>query len=76
MRVTDPKALALFETTAEVLQGLITAYEHFEQKSEPVWQRPLGAYCPGSSVPDGTARRGVGARPPWRYRACSWAGEP
>jgi hypothetical protein len=38
MRVTDPKALALFETTAEVLQGLITAYEHFEQKSEPVWR--------------------------------------
>jgi len=37
-RVTDPKALALFETTAEVLQGLITAYEHFEQKSEPVWR--------------------------------------
>ncbi len=37
-RVDDPKALALFETTAEVLQGLITAYDHYEQKSEPAWQ--------------------------------------
>ena len=38
MRVSGPKALALFETTAEVLQGLIAAYEHFEQKSEPAWR--------------------------------------
>jgi hypothetical protein len=37
-RVSDPKAQALFETSAEVLGGLITAYEHFEQKSEPAWQ--------------------------------------
>ena len=37
-RVTDPKAQALFETTAEVLQGLVTAYEHYDQKSEPAWR--------------------------------------
>ncbi len=37
-RVSDPKALALFETTAEVLQGLITAYDHYEHKSEPAWK--------------------------------------
>jgi hypothetical protein len=37
-KVTDPKAQALFETSAEVLGGLIAAYEHFEQKSEPAWQ--------------------------------------
>ena len=30
-KVTDPKAQALFETTAEVLAGLKKAYEHFEQ---------------------------------------------
>lgn len=37
-RVSDPKAQALFETSAEVLGGLITAYEHFEQRSEAVWR--------------------------------------
>ncbi|MEA2711830.1 MAG: hypothetical protein QOF78_4431 [Phycisphaerales bacterium] len=38
-KIDDPKAQALFETTAEVLKGLITAYDHFEQGSEPAWRR-------------------------------------
>jgi hypothetical protein len=37
-KVNDPKARALFETTAEVLNGLTAAYEHFEQESEPAWK--------------------------------------
>jgi hypothetical protein len=37
-RVRDPKAQALFETTAEVLQGLITAYEHYEGRAESAWR--------------------------------------
>jgi hypothetical protein len=37
-KVSDPKAQALFETSAEVLGGLITAYDHFEQKSEGAWR--------------------------------------
>jgi len=37
-KVDDPKAQALFETTAEVLNGLVTAYEHAEQKAEPAWR--------------------------------------
>jgi hypothetical protein len=37
-KVNDPKAQALFETTAEVLQGLVTAYEHFEQHGEQAWR--------------------------------------
>jgi hypothetical protein len=37
-KVSDPKAQALFETSAEVLGGLITAYDHFEQKSESAWR--------------------------------------
>lgn len=37
-KVDDPKAQALFETTAEVLIGLETAYEHFEHKSEDAWK--------------------------------------
>ena len=37
-KVNDPKAQALFETTAEVLHGLVTAYEHFEQRGEQAWR--------------------------------------
>jgi hypothetical protein len=37
-KVEDPKAKALFETTAEVLDGLIRAYDHAEQRSEPAWR--------------------------------------
>jgi len=33
-KVKDPKAQAVFEVTAEVLHGLITAYEHYESNSE------------------------------------------
>jgi hypothetical protein len=35
-KVRDPKAQALFETTAEVLGGLRKAYEDFERRTE-VW---------------------------------------
>ena len=37
-KVSDPKAKALFETTAEVLNGLMNAFDHFEQKSEEAWK--------------------------------------
>ena len=36
-RVDDPKFQALLETSAEVLIGLRTAYEHYEKKQEPVF---------------------------------------
>ncbi len=42
-KVTDPKAQALFETTAEVLAGLKKAYEHFEQGSEGAWKTASGS---------------------------------
>lgn len=38
-KVSDPKAQALFETTAEVLTGLTKAYDDFEQKRE-AWAKP------------------------------------
>lgn len=37
-KVDDPKAQALYETTAEVLGGLATAYEHYLQRSEEAWR--------------------------------------
>jgi hypothetical protein len=37
-KVEDARAQALFETTAEVLEGLDRAYEHYEQRSEEAWR--------------------------------------
>lgn len=34
----SPRAQALFETTAEVLEGLSKAYQHFQDKSEQAWK--------------------------------------
>lgn len=35
--VTDPKAKALFETTAEVLAGLEKAYSDYQAENEGAW---------------------------------------
>lgn len=37
-RVDDPRAQALFETTAEALQGLITAFEHYDEGREAAFR--------------------------------------
>lgn len=37
-KVDDPKAKALFETSAEVLNGLMTAYSHYEEGREEAWK--------------------------------------
>lgn len=37
-RVDEPKARALFETAAEVITGLDTAFQHYEEKREQAWR--------------------------------------
>jgi hypothetical protein len=37
-KITEPKAQALFETSAEVLTGLVKAFEDYEKKVEKAWQ--------------------------------------
>jgi hypothetical protein len=37
-KVTEPKAQALFETSAEVLTGLVKAFDDYETKSEEAWR--------------------------------------
>ena len=37
-KVTEPKAQALFETAAEVLTGLVKAFDDYEKKSEAAWR--------------------------------------
>jgi hypothetical protein len=37
-KIDEPKAQALFETAAEVVSGLDTAFKHYEEKSEDAWK--------------------------------------
>ena len=37
-KVDDPKAKALFEVSAEVIDGLQKAFNDFEKKSESAWK--------------------------------------
>ena len=37
-KIDEPKAQALFETAAEVISGLETAFKHYEDKSEEAWK--------------------------------------
>lgn len=37
-KIDEPKAKVLFETTAEVLTGLKTAYDHYEAGSESAFR--------------------------------------
>ena len=37
-KVTEPKAQALFETSAEVLTGLVKAFDDYEKKNEKAWK--------------------------------------
>jgi hypothetical protein len=39
-KVDEPKAQAVFETAAEVLNGLKVAFDHYERGSEPAMQEP------------------------------------
>ena len=40
-KVTEPKAQALFETAAEVLTGLVKAFDDYEKKNEEAWRAGL-----------------------------------
>lgn len=37
-KITDPQAKAMFETSAEVITGLVTTFDHYEKKSEAAWK--------------------------------------
>jgi rubrerythrin len=37
-KVDEPPLKAMFETSAEVLGGLVKAFKDYEQKSEPAWR--------------------------------------
>jgi cytoplasmic iron level regulating protein YaaA (DUF328/UPF0246 family) len=37
-KVDEPQLKAMFETSAEVLGGLVKAFRDYEQKNEPAWR--------------------------------------
>jgi hypothetical protein len=39
-RVDEPRAQALFETSAEVLKGLVQTYDDYDAAEEPAFRRP------------------------------------
>jgi hypothetical protein len=43
--VEEPKLRAMFETSAEVLGGLVKAFQDYEQKNETAWRDE----CPARS---------------------------
>ena len=38
-KVDEPQLKAMFETSAEVLGGLVKAFRDYEQKNEPAWRQ-------------------------------------
>ena len=36
-KIDEPQAKALFETSAEVIAGLVRAFEHYDEKNEAAW---------------------------------------
>jgi hypothetical protein len=41
-KIDEPRAMALFETAAEVLLGLAKAFDDYERGDERAWRRPTG----------------------------------
>jgi hypothetical protein len=37
-KLTDPRAKALFEVSAEILGGMVKAFRDYEEKKEPAWR--------------------------------------
>ena len=37
-KIDEPQAKAMFETSAEVLDGLVKAFKHYEEKGESAWR--------------------------------------
>jgi hypothetical protein len=38
-QVDEPQFKAMFETAAEVIGGLVTAFRHYEAKNESAWKQ-------------------------------------
>ena len=55
-KVTEPKAQALFETSAEVLTGLVKAFADYEKNNEEAWRTESAAPRPQEKTPRASRR--------------------
>jgi hypothetical protein len=55
-KVTEPKAQALFETSAEVLTGLVKAFDDYEKKREAAWRTDPKASRPKERTTNASRR--------------------
>jgi hypothetical protein len=55
-KVTEPKAQALFETSAEVLTGLVKAFDDYEDKAEKAWRTEPRASRPKERTTNASRR--------------------
>jgi hypothetical protein len=55
-KVTEPKAQALFETSAEVLTGLVKAFDDYGKKSEGAWRTEPRASRPKTRTTNASRR--------------------
>ena len=55
-KVTEPKAQALFETSAEVLTGLVKAFDDYEEKAEKAWRTEPRASRPKERTTNASRR--------------------
>jgi hypothetical protein len=55
-KVTESKAQALFETSAEVLTGLVKAFDDYEKKDEEAWRTELMASLPKGRTTNASRR--------------------
>jgi hypothetical protein len=53
-KVTEPKAQALFETSAEVITGLVKAFDDYEKKNEAAWRTEPTTSRPKESTTNAT----------------------
>ena len=49
-KVAEPKAQALFETSAEVLTGLVKAFDDYEKNKEAAWRTDPTASRPKERI--------------------------
>jgi hypothetical protein len=55
-KITESKAQALFETSAEVLTGLVKAFDYYEIKSEEGWRTEPMASSPKERTTNASRR--------------------
>jgi hypothetical protein len=61
-KVTEPEAQALFETSAEVLTGLVKTFEDYEKKGLSMKTAEGGAWATVNKLTGGGKKSGSGRR--------------